>query len=52
MTGMQLTPIFCLVNDFCKNILPEFRKKLIGDDQELRFRKDCLSESEIITILI
>jgi len=52
MTGMQLTPIFCLVDDFCKNILPEFRKKLIGDGKKLRFRKDCLSESEIITILI
>lgn len=52
MTGMQLTPIFCLVDDFCKNILPEFRKKLIGDGKKLRVRKDCLSESEIITILI
>lgn len=52
MTGMQLTPIFCLVDDFCKNILPEFRKRLIGDGKKLRVRKDCLSESEIITILI
>ena len=52
MTGMQLTPIFCLVDDFCKNILPEFRKKLISDGKKLRVRKDCLSESEIITILI
>jgi hypothetical protein len=52
MTGMQLTPIFCLVDDFCKNILPEFNKRLIGDGQKLRTRKDCLSESEIITILI
>jgi hypothetical protein len=40
MTGMQLTPIFCLVDDFCKNILPEFRKKLIGDGKKLRVRKD------------
>ena len=42
---MQLTPIFCLVDDFCKNILPEFRKKLIGDGKKLRVRKDCLSKS-------
>ena len=52
MTGMQLTPIFCLVDDFCKNILPEFRKRIIGDGKKSRVRKDCLSESEIITILI
>lgn len=32
--------------------MPEFRKKLIDDGKKLRVRKDCLSESEIITILI
>lgn len=52
MTGIQVTPIFCLVDDFCKNILPEFRKRLIGDGKKIRVRTDCLSESEIITILI
>ena len=40
------------MDDFCKNILPEFRKKLIGDGKKLRVRSDCLLESEIITILI
>lgn len=52
MTGMQLTSIFCLVDDFCKKILPEFRKNLIDDGRKFRVRTDCLSESEIITILI
>jgi hypothetical protein len=45
MTGMQLTPIFCLVDDFCQNILSEFRKKLIGDGKKLRVRKSLLSGS-------
>jgi hypothetical protein len=52
MTGMQLTSIFCFVDDFCKKILPEFRKNLIGNGRKLRVRNDRLSESEIITILI
>ncbi len=39
MTGRQLTSIFCFVDDFCKNILPELGKKL-------RVRKDCLLESD------
>jgi hypothetical protein len=52
MTGMQLTSIFCFIDDFCKKILPEFRKSLIDDGGNFRIRTDCLSESEIITILI
>lgn len=31
MTGMQLTSIFCLVDDFCNKILPEMRRNLISD---------------------
>ena len=52
MTEMQLISIFCFVDEFCKKILPEFRKNLIGDGRKIRVRTDCLSESEIITILI
>ena len=52
MTGIQLTSIFYFVDNFCKKILPEFRKNLISDGKKLRVRSDCLSESEIITILI
>jgi hypothetical protein len=52
MTGMQLTSIFCFVDDFCKKILPEFRKNLIDGGRKIRVRTDCLSEAEIITILI
>jgi hypothetical protein len=52
MTGMQLTAIFCFVDDFCKKILPEFRKNLIDNGRKIRVRTDCLSEAEIITILI
>ena len=49
---MQLTAIFCFVDDFCKKILPEFRKNLIDNGRKIRVRTDCLSEAEIITILI
>ena len=52
MTGIQLTSIFCFVDDFCKKILPELKKSLIGDGRKTRVRTDCLSESEIITILL
>lgn len=52
MTGMQLTSIFYFIDDFCKRILPELRKSLISDGKKFRIRTDCLSESEIITILI
>jgi len=52
MTGMQLTSVFCFIDDFCKKILPELRKILIGNGKKFCVRTDCLSESEIITILI
>ncbi len=53
MTEMQLTSIFCIIDNFCNQILPEFRKNLIGSvKRKTRIRTDCLSESEIMTILI
>ncbi len=53
MTEMQLTLIFCIIDDFCNQFSKEYRKILIGDGKKkARFRTDCLSEAEIITILI
>ena len=55
MTELQLTSIFCLLDDFCKHFFKEFNKRLIEDGKLEKIRKvrsDRLSEAEIITILI
>ena len=39
MTAMELTRIFYLVDDFARIILPEFRKKLIGDGKNCELKK-------------
>ena len=56
MTELQLTSIFCLIDDFCKQFFCEFQKHLIGSKEKIKklrkSRNDCLSEAEIITILI
>jgi hypothetical protein len=53
MTELQLTSIFCLIDDFCKQFFYEFQKHLIGSKKKIRKpRNDCLSEAEIITILV
>jgi len=50
MNDLQLTSIFYTVGDFCKGFLREFEHRLIGDGG--RRRTDCLSISEIMTILL
>lgn len=53
MTEMQLTSIFCLIDDFCNQFFYEYRKKLISDGKKnFRFRGDRISEAEIMVILI
>lgn len=54
MTEMQLTSIFCIIDDFCNKFSKENRKRLIGGGRKkcTRLRTDCLSEAEIMTILI
>ncbi len=52
MTEIQVTLIFCVIDDFCKIFLPEYRKTLIANNKSIRIRTDCISESEIATILI
>jgi len=52
MTEMQVTSIFCIIDNFCNQFFPEYRKKLITNKKNTRIRTDCLSESEIMTILI
>ncbi len=52
MTDLQLTSTFCIVDSFCKSFLPEWQKMLVSDGKYRRKRTDCLSISEIITILL
>ncbi len=52
MTELQLVSIFCFIDDFCNKFSANFEKNLIGKKKFRRSRSDCLSEAEIITILI
>ena len=49
----KITEIFYSVDEFCKQIEPQFKKKAIGEDgKKRRNRAFEMSDSEIITILI
>ena len=49
----NITETLCLVDEFCKQIEPQFKKKAIGEDgKKRRNRAFKMSDSEIITILI
>ena len=49
----KITEIFYSVDEFCKQIEPQFKKKAIGKDgKKRRNRAFKMSDSEIITILI
>ena len=49
----KITEIFYSIDEFCKQIEPQFNKKAIGKDgKKSRNRAFKMSDSEIITILI
>lgn len=48
----MLIGLFCLVDDFCKEFLPEWEKHLITQGLKKRQRPSQLSVSEIMTIYI
>jgi len=48
----NLTVLYCLVDDFCKEFIPSWKKTLIESDMKKRDRAGQLSESEIMTIYI
>jgi len=48
---MNLTEIFCDIDDFFKNFTLQWNKRLINNNSK-RNRKTALSESEIMTILV
>lgn len=48
----DLTPLFCSVDDFCKEFEPQWGSKLLEAGVICRKRKRSLSLSEVMTILI
>jgi hypothetical protein len=49
---MSITPLFCNVDDFCKEYVPELNQLMIGNGKKTRNRKATLSLSEMMTIII
>ena len=49
---MDLTELFCKVDDFCNEFLPVFEAKLIRGGEKQRNRCGKLSLSERLTIMI
>lgn len=47
-----LTDLFCLVDDFCQEFIPEWERYLLAKDLRRRRRASRLSHSEIMTIYI
>ena len=50
----KITEIFCIADDFCKELEKEFAKKALTDSDNTpkRHRKRMMSDAEVITILI
>ncbi len=49
---MEITTLFCEIDDFCQVFEPEYHKHLIDDGKIKRVRKSTLSQSEVMTIII
>lgn len=49
---LMLTEIYCFIDDFCKEFMPEWEKHLISSGLKKRNRKRQMSYAEVMTILI
>ena len=49
---MRLEETYCQVDDFCKDFISQWQKKLISGKERQRQRSGHLSVSELVTILI
>ncbi len=49
---MEITPLFCEIDDFCLNFEPEFNSHLLEDGERKRLRKRTLALSEVMTIIV
>jgi len=52
MTMIDITEVFCFIDDFCKIFEPILQQQLLGDGIIRRIRKGFMSLSEIMTILV
>lgn len=50
--GMQVTKLFCDIDDFCKVFLSSMKKSMFPQKKRIRHRKFKMSESEVMTLLI
>lgn len=48
----NLTELYCLMDDFCKEFEPEFRARLLTDGKCKRRRASSLSLSELMTLVV
>ena len=48
---MDILPLFCEIDDFCKVFEQLYQPKAIGNGKQ-RNRATCLSRSEVMTILV
>ena len=48
---MNIVELYCRVDDFCKEFMPEYEKRLLANGNKL-IETDSLNMSEIITIMI
>ena len=51
ISSLKITEIFCCIDDFCKEFVPKFEKRLISGDKK-RNRPSRLSLSEVMTIQV
>lgn len=52
MSEDKLIEIFCQVDDFCEDFLPQIEAQLIGEGQQIRRRPRSMEESEILTLVL
>lgn len=48
----MLTRLFCEIDDFCQHFCPKWEQQMITDGTKKRRRSSCLSDSEIMTIMV
>ena len=49
---MDITTLFCEIDDFCGDFEPMLNEHLISDGNRKRFRKSTLALSEVMTIIV